>query len=467
MNDLANSYRTWILAQQIKGCTISEKNEEKIVLESEKANGEVNFYEINDSIVVELRLTSTKDGESLFFLHFELEDIMRAQELFDEMRQTINKVLNRTIRHVLLCCTCGITTTFFSKKLNETAQQMGLDYDFCAMPLDEAKQKGGNFVAVLLAPQVGHMRKQVAEALPNTIVIELPGRIFGSYDASATLSLVVETVSGVKKAAKSDLRMARDFDRSKCVLGVTYVLRKDEPTLSFRVLDKGEVTQEGMLIRKVTDIHALDDLMATLRVAGYTPDMFDAVGIAIPGIVDNGIAYLANSAGESVMYNMAGMLSKMWDVPVYVDNLAIAAAAGCYVMQEKWDDVAFHAQTIGVSACDEGLVIGGLPRAGRAGFAGNLRYLADEFSLSMDLEDAAWRYDGTRELVAHYLAATICTVSPQAIFVWCDLLPDMDDLHDELCKTLPEYAIPELVAVSDYDGLTLMGVLALCLQRLD
>lgn len=467
MNELATSYRAWILAQDIDGCTIREENEHKIVLVSEKTIGEVNFYEINDSMVVELRLISTKDDESLFFLHFELEDITRAQELFNEMHQAIVKVLNRTIRHVLLCCTCGITTTFFSKKLNEAAQQMGLDYDFCAMPLSDAIQQGGNFAAVLLAPQVGHMRKQVTEALPDSIVIELPGRIFGSYDANAALSLVVETVSGVKKAAQSDLRMARDFDHSKCVLGVTYVLRKDEPTLSFRVLDKGKVTQEGMLIRRIHDIHALDDLMATLRVTGYTLDMFDAIGIAIPGIVDNGIANIENISGEPVMYDIAGELSKIWGVPVYVDNLAIAAAAGCYVMQDKWDDVAFHAQTVGVAACDEGLVIGGLPRAGRAGFAGNLSYLANEFSLSMDLDDAAWRYDGTRELVAHYLAATICTVSPQAIFVWCDLLPDMDDLHDELCKTLPEHAIPQLIAVSDYDGLTLMGVLALCLQRLD
>lgn len=57
-------------------------------------------------------------------------------------------------------------------------------------------------------------------------------------------------------------------------------------------------------------------------------------------------------------------------------------------------------------------------------------------------------------------------VAPQAIFVWCDLVPDMDELREELHKTIPSLVIPELVAVSGYDGLVLMGELSLCLQRL-
>lgn len=267
-------------------------------IESTIATGCANFYDIHDSTIIELRLEDKQSGESVFFLHFELEDIDRAKHLFEEMSEVYAKLTAQEVHHVLLCCTCGITTTFFANKLNETSQSLGLDYDFRAMPLEDAKKCGSGFVAVLLAPQVGHLRKSVAEALPNTLVIELPATIFGSYDASAALNLVASAVTGARTAAASDLRMARDF------------------------------------------------------------------------------------------------------------------------------------------------------------------------SLSMDLDDAAWRYDGTLELVACYLTATICCVAPQAIFVWCDFLPDMDILREELHKRIPSRVLPDLVAVSDYDGLVLMGELSLCLQRL-
>jgi hypothetical protein len=84
----------------------------------------------------------------------------------------------------------------------------------------------------------------------------------------------------------------------------------------------------------------------------------------------------------------------------------------------------------------------------------------------MDVEDAAWRVGGMRELVGRYLASLACTIAPDVVYVWCDLLPDMGELRDELEKTLPASAVPELVDVSDYDERVLVGELALCLDRL-
>ena len=465
MSELAATYHQWILAQDIEDMSIEEKDDEHIDLRSDSVDGCANFYDIDDATIVELRLESRSGGEPLFFLHFELLELERAQMLFNEMRQTYEKTFNTSVRHVLLCCSCGITTTFFANKLNETARTLEVDYDFCAMPLDQAKEQGSEFVAVLLAPQVGHLRQSVVEALPNTLVIELPVSIFGAYDATAALNLVIGAVSGARAAARSDLRMARDFDRSKCVLAICYVYREDESTLSYSVLDRGERSISGMLVRSHFDTLILDDLAATLRVAGYPPDGFDAIGIGVPNMTDKGVLLTRLEHGYA-RFDLAQVMRERWGVPVFVDNNATAAAAGCYVSQGEWDDVAFHAQTIGVPACDEGLVIGGLPRAGLCGFAGSLKYLSHDFSLSMDLNEAAWRYDGTLELVARYLAATICVVAPQAIFVWCDLVPDMEELREELHKTIPSLVIPQLVAVSDYDGLVLMGELSLCLQRL-
>ncbi len=465
MNEAANEYRTWILSQDAKDWTITCVDDEHLTIESEVATGCVNFYDIDGMIVVELRLEHKQNGESIFFLHFELETLDRAKKLYKEMCQVHAKLIASDVCHVLLCCSCGITTTFFANKLNETAKSLDLDYDFCAMSLEEAKQKGTDYAAVLLAPQVGYQRKSVADALPNTLVIELPASIFGSYDAPAALNLVVNAITGARTAATSDLRMVRFVDHSKFVLAVSYVYRNDEPTLSYCVVKNGEKVHGGMLIRQKADTHILEDLEMTLRVEGYPLEDFDAVGIGVPGLVEDGVVYDPTDEGFE-RFELAKIMSDRWGVPVFVDNNATAAAAGCYVSQTDWDDVVFHAQTIGEYDCAEGLVIGGLPRAGNKGFAGKLWRLAKNFPLSMDLEDAAWRYDGTLELVTNYLATTICCIAPKAIFVWCDLLPDMELLRNELAKLIPEDAIPELVEVSDYDGLILMGEVALCLQRL-
>lgn len=466
MNDAMREYHDWILEQELDGCTLTEGKDDSIIVENEVVKGWVNFYEIDGMDIVELRLERVLDGEPAFFLHFEFEDLDRAKELFSEMSTAIYEMTHREVRHVLLCCTVGMTTTFFSMKLNELAQTMGLDYDFSAVPVAQAKAEGKNYAAVLLAPQVGHMRKEVAEALPDTLVIELPGAIFGSYNAPAALTLVVDALSGARASTEeSQLHFKRDYDKTKTVLALSYIHREDEPTLSYRVLAKGEIVLSGMLVRRSMDIRTLSDLAATLRVQGWKTSDFDAVGLAVPGVVDEGVLVELHD-GAVVKYDLASKLEEMWETKVFVDYNALAAAVGCYVSQDKYENVAFHAQAIGVPDGEEGYVVNGLPLYGHNGRSGHLGPLASGFMLGMDVTDAAWRVSGMRELVGRYVASLACTVAPEAVYVWCDLLPDMDELREELEKALPTTAIPELFGVADYDGCVLSGELALCLRRL-
>lgn len=466
MNELAAAYRTWILAQTIDGCQIVSQDGGGVLIEHEVVKGWVNFYDIDDNVIVELRLERVLDGEPAFFLHFELEDLVRAQQLFGEMADAIFDMTHREVRHVLLCCTCGVTTTFFANKLNEIAKTIGVDYDFSAVPIEMAKESGAEYAAVLLAPQVGHQRKAVVEALPGTPVIELPGKIFGAYDANAALRLVIDALSGSRSAPEDvEMRVVREYDRTKRVLALSYVHREDEPTLSYRVLDHGTVALTGMLVRRNIDIRTLDDLAATLRVQGWKMEEFDAVGLAVPGIVD-GASVIEIRDGQEIRFDLGDRLEELWGTKVYIDYNASAAAVGCYVTQDAYENVAFHAQAIGRMDGEEGYVVGGKPMLGRKGRSGHLGSIAQGFRLSMDLEDAAWRVNGMRELVGHYLSCLACTVAPDVVYVWCDLLPDMDELHEELAKTLPESAIPELVDVADFDESVLVGELALVLRRL-
>lgn len=466
MSKLCDTYREWILEQRTDGYSIVEDSQGNILIEGDLVKGWVNFYDIEGTEIVELRLERTMDGDTEFFLHFELVSLERAQELYNEMASVLYDLIHPQVRKVLICCSVGMTSTFFSIKLNEEAERIGLGYEFSAMSIEEAKRKGNDYAAVLLAPQVGHLRSQAASELPNTPVIEIPSKIFGTYDVNAALRLVTDALSGAREASGDlDLQLRRPFDKTKRVLAISYVHREDEPTLCYRVFDHGDVADAGMLVRRSVSIRTLNDLAATLRVRGWRMDEFDAIGVAVPGVVVDGVI-VERFDGTEVHDDFRKRLEELWKTTVYVDYNATAAAVGCYVTQDEYENVAFHAQAIGVPEGEEGYVVEGKPLVGCSGRSGHLGPLAKSFMLNMDARDASWRVNGMCELVARYVASLACTIAPEVVYVWCDLVPDMEELREELLKALPANAVPQLRAVADYDGCVLMGTMALCLQRL-
>ena len=148
LSEEALAYRRWICERDIEGCSIKEMDGDGLTIDSDVATGVVNFYDIDGTTVVELRLEGKRDSSPLFFLHFELEDMERAHSLFEEMMDVLRAKLNSKTHHVLLCCTCGMTTTFFAMKLNECATGLGLDYEFSAKPIEEPVKEGSKYSAV-------------------------------------------------------------------------------------------------------------------------------------------------------------------------------------------------------------------------------------------------------------------------------------------------------------------------------
>lgn len=213
----SRQYRAWILGQSFKGCTIGKTDDMHLTLTGSAARGEVNFYDMGDgSEIVEMRIFRTGDGEQVFFLHFMMDDEARARELFEEMAEAFVELGTHKVRRVLLCCTCGITTSMFASRMNEVAKALALDYLFEAKPLDHALANGGDYVAVLMAPQVSYLRQKVIDAFPDTFVIELPGKVYGSYDAAAAVRLVSGAIDqdepGVPETDEAGLHVTHNPD---------------------------------------------------------------------------------------------------------------------------------------------------------------------------------------------------------------------------------------------------------------
>ena len=461
-------FRAWIMGQQMDGCELGATDAMHLTLTSDAARGEINFYDMGDgSEIAEMRIFRATDDEQVFFLHFMMDDEEHARELFDEMAEAFVELGSQEARHVLLCCTCGITTSMFAAKMNEVAKALALDFDFEAKALDRALAEESDYVAVLMAPQVGYLRQKVIDAYPDALVIELPGKIYGSYDAPAAVRLVTGAIdrddSEMPSEAEGGLWMARNPNFSGRVLVVMVVLGTKASRIGYRVYEGATVLVEGVTSKRFFDFRDVEDIFATVRLDGIDPRTLDAVGVAVPGLVNEGVVTL--SSHGIVDYDLKARIEKVYGIKAYVDNDANAAAVACYVMQDEYRSVMYHRQPVGTVTCGQGTVIDGRLVTGHHHLAGELFYL-ETYLIPSYLEDGVWAEEGNIQIVSRYLMANIATMAPDAIYVNAHMVSDLALLSEELAKVMPAEHMPQLLRAPDFGESIYLGELALCNQRL-
>lgn len=485
MGALRREFGEWIASREVAGATTTVEDDEHIRIQTENATGQVNFYCFDDMPeVVELSVTATDSNEVLFFLHFELEDLDRAKELFDEMLGTLEGAGSGGATRVLLCCTVGMTTTMFAGKLNEAAKTLSLNYEFEAKALEDAKREGGAYAAVMLAPQVGFKRNEVAEAFPDAVVTQIAPKVFGSYDTAGALRMLLELLGdeSLSTSDHSDLRLMRDISNDKTVMLISLVNRPKLSVISFRVYRRWKLVASDEVYKCRVGYRDIVDILATLHVHGIDSSELDAVGIAVPGPVDFG--EVASTTMGLGCRNLEQSLVEKFGLRVFVDNNANAATVGCYMLNDTYDSVSLHTQQVGYLVGGQGTVVNGHLVRGRRGMAGELGPFNQRVMLDGGLhlpeaidsgdpspesrvsKDIPWRADRMLPILATMLLANIAIVAPDAIYVAYDLIDDMDALHAELAKTLPEEFIPDLIHITDYHEKIFAGEMALVLQRL-
>ena len=475
MTELAAAFRTWVLSraeqlsQSIDGCTINTPDDEHLSITTPKGTANVNFYELDPGApeIVELNILPADDPDNpTFFLHFEMDDLEHAKELFGEMYDALTQMTAKTVTHILLTCTSGLTTTFFARKLKEVAATLSLDFDFEAKPIEEALRDAGDYTAVMLAPQVHMRRDEMVSRHPDLVVFEIPGSVFGSYDAGTALRMLLNALSENALAARleqADTRIVRKLDNDFRILVISSVYGMKDSLYSYRVYDHGQIVLDGRVDKPGRCYCDVKDVLATVRLEGICTKDLDAIGLAVPGVVEGSSVHMV---GIDLGNPDFAKVSKRLGVPIFVDNNANAAAVGCYVSQDTYENVLLQRQPTGYAVGGQGLVIDGRLVRGKGGVAGELGYLfrmLDAFDQACEM---AWTTDGMRKLITTELMCAICATSPEAVYVAVDLLPDMDDLTQELAKHLPESAVPKLIRVCDYHERVLVGEYALCLDAL-
>lgn len=383
-----------------------------------------------------------------------------------EMTAALERSDTRGTTRVLLCCNAGVTTTMYQRALNSLAESLSLHYEFTAMPLDSAIRGGEKYDIVMVAPQLGYRRRDAQAAYPDALVIEIPNEIFARFDVDGTLHLLLDALGeGVERmGAGTEHQIVREIDHTKDVMVISVVNREDISVIGYRVFADGGIAADGTVYKRHVSFRDIEDVLATIKVDGVDVSSLDAVGIAMPHIVNRDSVSMP--ASDVRDYDLGRQLKQRYGVEVYMDNDANAAAMGCYMSQTDYDSVVFHIQQTGMVACGEGIVADGHLVKGRLNYAGELEPMLWLTALSGDPFEMAWTAEGMTELVANYLCAGICATSPDAVFVASPLVRDMDQLREWLWRTIPMAYVPELIWVEDSREMMYLGELALCIEKL-
>lgn len=466
MTGRGEQFWAWVCAQRPAGAVPEAQGADRIVIDVGCATAEVNLYAFDDAEIVEYRIMRASKDDPVFFLHFMLDDMDRAKELFGQLAEALAEELDRTTTKVLLCCTSGFTTTMFAARMSEVAQTLSLDYEFSALPVAEALVTDEAYAVILLAPQSAHMRQQMREAHPNAIVFEIPAKVFGSYDAGSAVRLVMHALydMGSQSAQKTTLRAVRDLSDECTILIITLFSMRDYSRLGYRLYKSGQVVREGAARKKRFDLRDVEDLLDTMHLRGIHIDTLDAVGIAVPGVTFRGTVTLPGAIEGT--YDLGRTLARKLSLPVFVDNNCNAAAVGCYVSQQDYESLVFYRHAFGHPAGGLGTVIDGTLLKGRGNLAGEPKYVESLYDLGTTFDEAIWTADGLHRLARSVSLSVISLIAPEAIYLAVDTVDDPEEFRASLEQALGDAYTPPVHIVHDYIERVNLGELAMVLRNL-
>ncbi len=477
MTDNSFNFRTWLMDQQSADYQTIKEDEDNYQLQTDYAIAEIHFYHVEpDPDIVEFRITNLKDEQVKFFLHFALQDEQHAKELYAEMIDTLRQLKNKQKKQILLSCTAGLTTGYFAQQLNQAAEVLSSEYEFSAVPVSQLYEKGFGYEAILLAPQIGYEYQKVQQIFHDKPVIRMPAQIFGTYDTGACIQLLTSEMEKFQKTKEEQVfeKLSLNTNNENRVLIITLLASGENGMVKYRIYDHGKAGETTEVIKPLLTCQDLEDIIDTqISTCRCSSRKFDAIGIATPGIINEGRLDLPITHTIDLHYNHQNQseivkhFEEKYELPVTITNNVNAAVVGYYGQQDQYKTITLHSQPAGWPRGGQGVVIDGRLHVGAHHLTGELKYLINEFCFSGNLNAMAYDPEGMVEIIAKGLLTNIIMIDPEVILVRCPLTPDMRTIHKELEKYLPTSHIPDLVYVEDMSEYMMLGQLYATLQKLE
>ena len=453
-------FKQWVLKQQLDPLLEIKEEDNAILLETECAKGKIRFYEMN---IVELSAESKIDGESVFYLHFQLNTMEHAQELFHELCDCIIKVKKEEIHKILLSCTAGFTTAFFAEKLNEAFELLGLKYHVEAVFYEELFNVAEEYELICIAPQIGYKLNEIHQRLPHANAIKIPSNIFAKYDAGEMIKLIQTYIEKPVEAKIERPNAYRDLEHH------------DQPILCLNIIRNSRRTHIAYAIYDANNFVVQYDNVVKPKV--YLSDIYDAIdiclvnypdicciGLSLPGIIHKDRFISANYVNGLNNHNLDELFTQKYHKPFIFSNDANAAAVGFYSTNTEYESISFIYQPLYYRA-GIGSVVNGKLLTGAHNLSGELKLLPIE--LSKPFIELIKEPGGAIEIVTKQVIALMTTIDPEAIVICSSLIPDVNVIKDELLRYFGhEEYLPDLIRQERFHASLFLGQLILCIESI-
>ncbi len=473
MDNHSFDFRSWMLSQSIP-YSIQEVDHSHYNIETEFGIAEINFYQFEEeqSEIVELRITTKITNITSFFLHFQPVDEEHSKDLFNEMLLSLTSLKEKKVTKILLFCSAGMTTSFFAQKMNEVSNFLELDYEFNAVSVNEVYQSAKDYDVILIAPQVAYEEKNVKNRIKNKLILKIPTSTFAAYDANGCIEFIREQLKQYhqnKKKKKECCSCCKRESKGKFLVIAT-APSDSETRINYRIYDQGQVTLDQTVIKHYLDIEDLDDIVK-VQLFQNKNKPFDAIGIALPGVIQNGKLDLPPTHASRLfskpnqLFNLQKHFEDLIQVPVILENNANCAALGWYQSQDQYQNITLMSQPNGWLMGGQGILVNGELIRGAHGIAGEIKYIMNQFQFQNPLNLNPYHLDSMKEIVTKAILTNISILDPEVIVLRCEMLPDTKEIHDELLKYLPENRIPDIVHIDDFNDYVLVGQQYLCQRK--
>lgn len=448
-DSIVQQFTEFVLSQKDPEYVIEKYHDDEgdhIGFKSDYAFACVSIHEIGKFNIVEYKINNLKNDKTAFYLHFELRDLKHAEDLFDEMIHTFKGLKNQRSVSIILCCTSGITTSYFNEKLVQAAEMLDLNYSFQAVSYDSLYSKGFNADVILLAPQISYQYEKVKEILSDKVVIRIPVNIFAAYDVTKLLYLIRDSLQkNEEEKEQRKLPFERvDFNKLKKILVICIQVENPGISIASRVYNNGDVSSFNHVIKSRYRLRDLEDIMDVA--IAKEPDI-EQIAVCTPGVCFEGRLTFKTAGIYDV--DVMKMFTEKYHRRFVFLNDANAMVLGFYATQKNSENVSFYFHPRASRTSGVGHIVRGQLLSGRNNICGEMQYVHKVIAYSKDPEILAMTPEGSLEIVKKYLVTIIANVDPDIIAIYCDMVPDMDELHHSLAEVFQEEFIPRLVKVND------------------
>ena len=451
------SFREYIGSLDHSGYVLTQKNDSTLILDTEYAEGSIVFHDLN---IIELIIVSKKTGENVFYLHFQLNEAEHAKNLLDEMIRTLIDLRDRQKTKVLLCCTSGLTTSYFAMQLNKAAADLKLAYEFSAVSYGRLYETGFGYDVILLAPQIQYNDQKVKEIFRRKTVLNIPGAVFAGYQTGNVFSMIRSAKDAERLADPQKEAIRSAFDNDYRILSIGLINHFDSFRIGYCIYDHGKRTLDKEVIKNT---HSFQDIEDLLDYVLARHENIDAIAIAYPGISWRGRLYHPDANLDNSV-NTGKRLEEKYGHRVILINDVNAMALGYHALYEDTDNMVFHFQPRGSYLAGAGIIVNGKLHRGWKSYAGEIGRLVP--AMTEHPETAIFDPLGALEIVSKQLLALITVAAPEKIVLYSELTPEPQEIRKYLSDYIAEEYIPEIIWTDSLKRYLLPGAMIHALEVL-